>query len=229
MDEWITGRGRARDVAGSRTSPAPTSPALIALLVTVLVMLLDPGANGFRFRSWLGIDDRIVNAVEPSGDGHYRFFDTQPGSKEPVAWNPCEPIPYVVNPEGAPDGWEELLDDGIAEVSDAAGLRFDYHGTTDDRGFTDRVNALGRGEPVLIGWADDDEVPKLEGDVAGLAGPVTQSRAGSAATSPAWWCSTSTPSTSSRCSPTARPTSRRSSCTSSGTCSASTTSPTTAS
>ncbi len=175
MDYWEGPRSRRRGLSDkSRAYLA----AFIALLVTMLVMLVNPGADGFRFRSWLGIDDRIVNAVEPSGDGHYRFFDTQPGSREPIAWNPCEPITYVVNPEGAPDGWEELLDDGIAEVSNAAGLRFDYIGTTGDRGFTDRVNALGRGEPVLIGWADDDEVPRLEGDVAGLAGPVTQTRAG---------------------------------------------------
>jgi hypothetical protein len=152
--------------------------ALVALVVTVLVLMLDSGANGFRFRSWLGIDDRIVSAVEPSGDGHYQFFDTQPGSREPVAWNPCEPIHYVVNPEGAPDGWEDLLDDGIAEVSDAAGLKFEYDGTTGDRGFSDRIDGLGRAEPVLVGWADEDEVPKLAGDVAGLAGPVTQTRGG---------------------------------------------------
>ncbi len=152
--------------------------ALVALLVSVTVLMLDSGANGFRFRSWLGMDDRIVSAVEPSGDGHYRFFDTQRGSNEPVAWNPCEPIHYVVNPEGAPDGWEDLVDDAVAEVSDAAGLKFEYDGTSDDRGFTDRVDAIGRGKPVLLGWADADEVPKLEGDVAGLAGPVTQSRGG---------------------------------------------------
>ena len=30
-----------------------------------------------------------------------------------MAWNPCEPIHYVVNPDGAPDDWEGLVDDGI--------------------------------------------------------------------------------------------------------------------
>ena len=83
------------------------------------MLLLDTGANGFRVRSWLGIDDRLVSAVEPQGNGHYRFFDTQPGSSEPVAWNPCEPIHYVVNPDGAPDGWENLVDDAVDEVSTA--------------------------------------------------------------------------------------------------------------
>ena len=153
--------------------------ALVALLATVCVLMLDSGANGFRFRSWLGMDDRVVGAVTPSGDGHYRFFETQPGSGgKPVAWNPCEPIHYVVNPDGAPDGWEDVVEDGVATVSEAAGLQFEYNGTTDDRSFGDRINSLGRAEPVLLGWADPDEVPKLEGDVAGLAGPVTQTRNG---------------------------------------------------
>lgn len=152
--------------------------ALIALLVTVCVMMLDPGTNGFRLRSWLGIDDRIVGAVEPSGNGHYRFFDTQPGSDDPVAWNPCEPIHYVVNPDGAPDDWEDLVDSSVEEVGGAAGLSFEYDGTTDDRRFTDRIDGVGRARPVLLGWAEAEEVPKLEGDVAGLAGPVTQTRNG---------------------------------------------------
>jgi hypothetical protein len=150
---------------------------LVALVVTVCVLVFDSNADGFPFRSWLGIDDRVVGAVEPDGEGRYEFFDTGPGG-DPVAWNPCEPIHYVVNPDGAPDDWEELVDEGVATVSGAAGLRFEYDGTTDDRDFTDRVDALGRPEPVLIGWADEDEVPELEDDVAGVAGPVTQTRRG---------------------------------------------------
>lgn len=152
--------------------------ALVALLVTVCVLMIDSGSNGFRFRSWLGFDDRVVAAVEPDGDGAYRFFDTQNGGRDPVAWNPCEPIHYVVNPEGAPDGWQDLVEDSVEEVSEAAGLRFEYDGTTDDRSFTNRIDGVGGAGPVLLGWADADEVPKLEGDVAGLAGPVTQIRQG---------------------------------------------------
>ena len=152
--------------------------ALVALILTVLVLLVDSGSNGFRFRSWLGIDERVVSAVEPRGNGHYKFFDTQPGGRDPVAWNPCEDIHYLVNPSGAPDGWEDLVDDAVAVVSEAAGLSFEYDGTTDDRRFTDRLDGVGRAAPVLIGWADSDEVSRLEGDVAGVAGPVTQTRAG---------------------------------------------------
>jgi len=175
VDYWE--RPRSRRSGLSDRSRAYLA-GLVALLVTVCVLMLDSGANGFRFRSWFGIDDRVVGAVEPSGNGHYKFFDTQPGSDDPVAWNPCEPIHYLVNPDGAPDGWEDVVDEGVAEVSDAAGLSFEYDGTTDDRQFTGRIDSAGSAEPVLLGWADEDEVSKLEGDVAGLAGPVTQVRGG---------------------------------------------------
>ena len=50
------------------------------------------------------------------------------------------------------------------------GLAFRFDGTTDDRGFEDRFAPNGDALPVLIGWADDDEVPDLEGDVAGIGG-----------------------------------------------------------
>lgn len=174
MDYWERPPSPRRRLSGrSRAYVA----GLAALLVTVCVLLLDTGANGSRFRSWLGIDDRVVAAVEPSGDGSYAFFDTQAGGT-PVAWNPCEPIHYVVNPDGAPDDWEDLVDDSIATVAGAAGVSFQYDGTTDDRSFRERVDGFGRAEPVLIGWADEDEVPDLEDDVAGLAGPVTQTRRG---------------------------------------------------
>lgn len=175
MDYWERPRPRRRGLSDRSRSYIA---ALVALLVTACVLILDTGTSGFRLRALLGIDDRIVSEVEPTGNGSYEFFDTQPGSRTPVAWNPCESIRYVVNPTGAPDGWEDLVADAVDVVSDAAGLSFEFEGTTNDRGFTDRLDGFGRAEPVLIGWADSTEVSKLEGDVAGLAGPVTQTRAG---------------------------------------------------
>ena len=92
-------------------------------------------------------------------------------------WNPCREIHYVVNPDGSPPDWEALVEDGIDEVEDRTGLAFRYDGTTDDRGFDDRFAPNGEPLPVLIGWADDEEVPDLEGDVAGIGG-ATYAEAG---------------------------------------------------
>ena len=150
-------------------------PVLPGLLVAVLVMggvlMLDPTDNGRRLRELLGLNGRVGELVGiPQGDGEYAFASTQPGSDEPVSWNPCRPIEYVVNPEGAPNDWEELVEESVAEISGASGFRFDDLGTTDDRDFQRHLDGLGRPSPVLIGWADDEEVPRLGGDVAGLGG-----------------------------------------------------------
>lgn len=154
--------------------------SVLALLVAACVLMLDPGDAGSRFRGLVGLEERRIAAVPFSGEGTYRFLSTQPGGQEPVGWNPCRPIRFVVNPEGAPEGWRELVDDGVAEVSAATGLEFEDEGTTEDRGFDERSGGIGIGgpDPVLIGWADEEEVEGLAGDVAGLAGPVTLSSAG---------------------------------------------------
>lgn len=145
--------------------------ALTAVVVTVVVLLFDGGSGGNAFRSVLGIDDRIVDAVTPGGDGNYAFFNTVRGSDQPVTWSPCEPIRYVVNSAQAPDDWADLVKDSAAEMSEASGLSLSYQGTTTDRTFSDRE--IGPNQ-VLIGWATADEVPRLQGNVAGLGGPVLQ-------------------------------------------------------
>lgn len=132
--------------------------ALLALIAAVAIVTVD----------WRGFGD----------DDSYAFFATQPGGRTPVAWNPCEPIHYVVNPESAPAEWEELVDEAVAQVAEASGLEFEYDGETSDRDFRDRGSRFGDDLPVLIGWADPDEVPSLSGDVAGVAGPVVETSNG---------------------------------------------------
>ncbi|MEV7428001.1 matrixin family metalloprotease [Nocardioides sp. NPDC092400] len=155
-----------------RRRHGPVLPGvLVALVLAGLVLLRDPGSNGARLRELLGTEERRAEAVTvPAGPGAYRFAATQPGSDKPVSWNPCEDVEYVVNPAGAPAHWRAMVERSVATVSAATGLRFSYEGETDDRNFTDRIGALGRAAPVLIGWADEDEVEELAGDVAGVGG-----------------------------------------------------------
>lgn len=163
------GRRRSR---AERKPRGPVVPGLmIVLLIMVGVFLIDPSESGRRLRELVGFDGRLGELVGiPQDGGEYAFATTQPGSDEPVSWNPCRPIRYVVNPDGAPDGWEELVDRSVSDIADATGFRFDDTGTSDERDFDDRIDGLGRPRPVLIGWADENEVPRLAGDVAGLGG-----------------------------------------------------------
>ncbi|MCW2795515.1 MAG: hypothetical protein JWM79_1012 [Nocardioides sp.] len=159
----------------------PLLPSLvIALVLSTFIMLRDPGLGGYRLRHLLGLDDRVSEVVHPpAARGHFAFSLTQPGSRQPVSWNPCESIPYVVNPDGAPDGWQALVDASTADLEKATGFKFQDNGTTDDRDFQNRTGMFGKPEPVLIGWATEDEVPELAGDVAGLGGSAAiESRPG---------------------------------------------------
>ena len=102
-------------------------------------------------------------------DGHYAFLEAGPGGV-PTGWNPCRDIHYLVNPDGGPRDWENIVNSSIQALSDASGLTFVSDGMTTERDFKLRL-ASGEARPVLIGWATADEVPDLAGDVAGLGGP----------------------------------------------------------
>lgn len=60
----------------------------------------------------------------------YAFLLENPKTGDPARWDPCEPVRYVVNAELAPVGAREELDQAIAEVSKATGIRFQSEGNT---------------------------------------------------------------------------------------------------
>jgi hypothetical protein len=107
----------------------------------------------------------------------YRFLHTQPGSGDPVGYDPCTPIRFEVRPDGAPPGADAMVDEAIASVAAVTGLTFQRAGTT-TRGpsVAGPVPGLPPGqdrEPVLVAWADPSEAPLLEGRVAGYAGSLS--------------------------------------------------------
>lgn len=161
-----------RSRSGRQYLGGPLLPSLvIALVLSTFIMLHDPGLGGYQIRHLLGLDHRVNQAVDPPSErGHFAFSVHQPGSRKPVGWNPCKPIPYVVNPDGAPAGWPILVKTSTADLEEATGLEFRYDGTSEDRDFQDRTGMFGKPDPVLIGWATEDEVTELAGDVAGLGG-----------------------------------------------------------
>jgi hypothetical protein len=161
---------RARRRHGSR------GPVLPSLLVTAVlltgILALSPAENMRTIRRLVGFDDDRLAAVPdvPRGIGSYEFMQTQRGSDEPVAYDPCRPVEVLVNPEGAPDNYDELVDAGLAHTSAATGLKFTRVGLTDDRDLT--TGGLAQRRPVLIAWATPDEIPDLAGEVAGIGGSV---------------------------------------------------------
>jgi len=147
----------------SRRTVGPLVPGLlISGLIAGLVMLHDPGITGYRFR-------QVIDHLSGKDGGSYTFILTSKAG-DPVGWNHCEPIHYVVNPVEAPEGWEDIVRDGVAEITAASGFRFQYDGTSIDRSFTQREVDPRNPPPVLIAWADATEVPDLAGSTAGIGG-----------------------------------------------------------
>lgn len=150
-----TGRDRGRSCGGV----LGTLVVVGAVIVGTVVVSPD-----------LQLADLRDAAVDPlhgepgSGGDGYTFLQTT-GDGLPLTW-PCEEtVEIVVNPQGAPEGYAETVASAVDRVAGASGFDLVVVGETDDRDFADR----GFG-PVLLGWADEEEVPALAGAVAGLGG-----------------------------------------------------------
>lgn len=116
----------------------------------------------------------LLRPMEVPPDPAYQFLATQPGGTDPVAFDPCRPITYVVRPAGAPPAGDERLREAIAMVSSATGLQFVDAGATAEPPTVDRANYLpdqygDRWAPVLIAWSSALEFPALSGPVIGVA------------------------------------------------------------
>ena len=112
----------------------PGGPTLrIRLIVLVLAVSL-PLAYG-TWQRLLPPSDRptptstsgqrlMLPTMRAPADPSYEFLQTQPASSEPVAFDPCRPVHYVVRPDQAPPGAQDLLTQALADVSAATGLQF---------------------------------------------------------------------------------------------------------
>lgn len=114
-------------------------------------------------------------APAPAGEGGYAFLYEHAG--RPVAFDPCRPVHYVVRPDGAPAGGEQLLAQAVGQLSVATGLVLVQDGTTgeapsDERAPHQPERYGDRWAPVLIAWSDEAQDPRLAGTVGGYAGPV---------------------------------------------------------
>jgi hypothetical protein len=113
----------------------------------------------------------------PTGSGAYGFMISQDDGTTPVAYDPCRPIHYVVRPDNAPFGGDQLIADAVARISAVTGLRFVDDGVTDeslgDHREPFQPDRYGdRWAPVLITWETVAEQPDFAAAVAGLGGSL---------------------------------------------------------
>lgn len=123
---------------------------------------------------------RGVPLAPPPEGGPHAFVVFQTDGVTPVAYDPCRPVHYVIRPDSAPPGGEQLVHDAVDRISQATGLQFVYNGPTDEAPGPDRElfqpDRYGRRwAPVLIAWETEEANPALAGDVVGEAGSVPAS------------------------------------------------------
>ncbi len=138
-------------------------------LLLVAIVLLGVGAQP------------LLNAWQQRGRSDEFTFMATRGS-DPIRWNPCAPIHYVVNLGSAPAGSLQDVQAAALELSNDTGIVFVYDGLTDE------VPELGRDPyqpdrygdrwaPVLIGWVDPNtssfNFEPGGREAAGIAGPLT--------------------------------------------------------
>ena len=152
----------------AQPSPAPPSPA----------------KNRFPDRPAPGVEaapePRGVPLPPPPEGGPHGFVNLQADGVTPVAYDPCRPVHYVIRPDGAPPGGEELIREAVARIGEVTGLHFVYRGPTDEAPAQGRElfqpDRYGRRwAPVLIAWQTEEQNAALAGDVVGEAGSVPAS------------------------------------------------------
>ena len=152
------------DLSGNRASHAsaatPTQPAVATA----------PPAG-------VGEATRPLGRPAPlrSTSASYRFLFTEVGSNQPVTYDPCRPIHYVVRPDHEPAGGLGLVRAAVSQISRASGLQFVYDGTTTEAPSNDRPayqpDRYGqRWAPVLVAWETPQEQPSFAASTVGLGG-----------------------------------------------------------
>lgn len=177
---------------GMLTGPGawPGAP-VVRDVVRVDTAPVEGGTDGTRTEppSGGGLTDRPAPGVEaapeprgaplppPPEGGPHAFLVFQDDGVTPVAYDPCRPVHYVIRPDSAPPGGEDLVRDAVARISEVTGLQFVYRGPTDEAPTLERElfqpERYGRRwAPVLIAWETEEQNPALAGEVVGQAGSV---------------------------------------------------------
>lgn len=100
----------------------------------------------------------------------YVFSNTQPNTAQPIGFDPCRPVEFVVYAVHQPRGTDGVIDSAIQEISAASGLQFVYRGPAQNPLLREPSPDGSVHEPVVIGWARPQDVERFEEQSAGLGG-----------------------------------------------------------
>ena len=141
----------------------------VALVITALAFTPGQAGNVVRDLTGLNQRQRQLAQITPPGVGSYAFTSVDQAG-EPVTYDPCKTIPWVINPTDAPADYLSFIAPAFERVQAATGLRFRYDGTSDDP-WQSRQRGLSS-RPILVTFNEPDDVPRLQGDAIGLGGSM---------------------------------------------------------
>ena len=149
--------------------PRSRWPVVVAAILVVAVAITF-GANAFFS---IGPD-----LFRTAGDAdEFAFLSLEPGGEEPVRYDPCSPIHYVVNRTGAPRGAITDLHRGVGIFEGAMQVDFVFDGFTDEIPSGNRAayqpDRYGnRWAPILLAWVPASDLLSPNDQAVGAAGSV---------------------------------------------------------
>lgn len=142
-----------------------------ALIATRAASLDDAAAAGPRVSA---------DATAPTGavsDAPFEVWGRNDDGSA-VRWDPCTPIPWVLDDSVAPMGARDLVTEALRRIAAATGLEFRFDGTVREQPSTERSLVVdgpdGRAwAPVLVTWVppDSTDLPLGQGEL-GVTVPV---------------------------------------------------------
>jgi hypothetical protein len=140
--------------------PAPVSaprrrPSRTLLVIVAILALLGAGVVVASSRAEAVPAIRQLTEPATSADGWSPAWVDDRGN--PLRWDPCRPIPYVVNPAWMPQKGREDLAAALERISAVSGLTFSDEGDTDELPRRGRPSYQPerygeRWAPVLVAW-----------------------------------------------------------------------------
>lgn len=136
--------------------PAPPRRPVVLGLGLALLLVAGAGTVAVRRVQAAAVGQVLaVDTVAPAATGWGPTYVDEQG--RPARWDPCRPIPYVVQAGWIPDAGRADLAEALRRLSEASGLRFLDEGDTAELPSTSRAayqpERYGdRWAPLLIGW-----------------------------------------------------------------------------
>jgi hypothetical protein len=171
---WATNREGTVTAYGGAPSFGPANAAS-----NVVGMASTASGKGY----WLVTSDgSVLTRVGSPASSAYGYLSKDRAGR-PMRFNPCAPIRFTINPEGAPAGAVEEIREAFRRLGDVAGMRFVDAGLTSERhvriGSGTRTSyqpsryGTGQWAPILVSWATANDEPVLAGNVLGYGGSTS--------------------------------------------------------